>query len=187
MKNISLTEVKSGMIGLSGGNAWIQRQIMFFTQSNYSHSFVIFKGLSGVDVLETTETIVCVSPLERKIRESNEVEIWEPKASEQEKEAALRMVYEKYAAKWYGYLSYIWFIYRWAMRKIGKEPTIMWKWCTDGVTCTELTVAYLCCLNDEYVQIFKERDINSQSPEELKKIMVSHPKLFDYIGNLKIK
>jgi hypothetical protein len=185
MKYISIPDIKLGMIGLSGGKAWIQRQIMFFTGSEYSHSFIIVPGVSGLDALETTDTIVCTSPMERKVHESNEVEIWDTSASEDDRQFAWYTVYVSYAAKWYGYLSYIWFMYRWLMRNFGKEPKVMWKWCTHGVTCTELNVKYLSLLGPEYRELFKDLDLNAQSPEELKQIMIKNPKLFTYIGNLK--
>ena len=41
-------EVKEGMIGLSGGDLWIQKAIRFFIESDFSHSFMVRKRDDGM-------------------------------------------------------------------------------------------------------------------------------------------
>lgn len=173
-----------GMIGFSGGNKWIQRAIRFFIGSHYSHSFTILEGpFEEFSVLETTSTIVCLTPLERKLSESNWVDLWLiTDASKDEIVNANKMIYENYSAMTYGYLAYLWFMYRWLCRKFKYEPKVMWKWCTHGITCSELTSIGISLLNERYSKLFDGYDLNAVSPEELNTIFKNNPSKFRYVG-----
>lgn len=184
MNEILLKDIKPGMIGLSGGESWIQRKIKFFTKSNYSHSFTIMKGPSGLDALETTDTVVCLSPMERKVYEKNYVDIWEPIASDEIKELAAKECYTEFSSEWYGYLSYLWFMYYWLMGLFGKKPTKIWKWCPKGITCTELSCHYVIKLGNTFSNLFNGVDLNTQSPERLYEKMKQNTTLFKYLGRL---
>lgn len=175
---------KIGMIGLSGGNKWIQRSIRFFIGCEYSHSFTIMNGpFEELAVLETTDTIVCMTPLDRKLSEKNWVDLWEIiEASQEEIIAANKMIYIKYSAMTYGYLAYIWFMYRWLCRKFNYNPKKMWGWCINGVTCSELSACGISMLNSRYAKIFENVDLNTISPKELDVIFKSNPHLFRYVG-----
>lgn len=171
--------IKEGMIGFSGGNGFIQRCIKFFTKSFFSHSFVTFKTGDILSVLETTSTLVCATPFSRKRLESNYVEMWELVSADETSEfiRQINLNYQLYSGNWYGYLSYIWFMYRWLARKFGVEPTTMWRWCDRGITCTELTVSPLVSLYHLF-----DNDLNTYAPEELRKIMLQHPDKFTCLG-----
>lgn len=171
--------IKEGMIGFSGGNIWIQKAIRFFIDSKFSHSFVIVNGPLGyMSAFETTETLVCLTPFDRKEDENNWVELWDVVADSNVKYAALKSSYWRFSGKWYGYLSYSWFMYRYVARKFKHEPTKMWEWCNSGVTCTELTCQYVSTL---FPNLFKN-DLNTYSPSELRKIMVDNPDKFTNLG-----
>lgn len=171
-------ELKRGQIGLSGGSSFMQRAIRYFIKSKFSHSFTVVLVGDEMSALETTETRVTVTPMEKKIKESNWVQIWEVFAKKELKLHALAVSYFNNSGKFYGYGSYLWFIYRWVMRKFGKEPTKMWKWASKGITCTELTCDYLAML---FPEIFTN-DLNTYSPEELRKLMLQHPDKFLCLG-----
>ena len=159
-------ELKTGMIFLSGGEELVQKAIKFFTRSKFSHSFVIMPGPGGVlSALETTSTIVSFSPVSNKANEKNYIEVWLPSRVD---ELWLAKTYYDYSGKWYGYLSYTWFLYLWFCRLFGYEPKKMWEWCNSGVTCTELTCTYLSRI---YPELFAGKDLNTLAPEELKEIM----------------
>lgn len=181
-------EIRPGMIGMSGGNSFIQKAIRFFTKSDFSHSFPISIGFEGVlSTFETTSTIVSSVPIEHKLAEPDWIELWEPICSEDIRRQALKEVYKEYAGTWYGYLSYLWFMYRWLIRKFGKEPKHVWSWADNNVTCTELTCYYIAKLGPEFAALFSDLDYSAQSPEELIIIMKSNPHLFKRIGWLKEK
>ena len=173
-----------GMIGLSGGDKWIQKAIRFFIKSDYSHSFTIVNGpFDGLSVIETTDSIVCMTPLDRKLNERNWVDLWQiTDATQEEIKKANKIIYYKYSAMTYGYFSYIWFMYRWLCKKFKYEPKKMWSWCNKGVTCSELSSYGISILNDKYSKIFEGIDLNTISPKELEFIFKNNPNLFRYVG-----
>jgi len=172
-------DLKEGMIGFSGGDKWIQKAIRFFIGSEFSHSFTTKNNDKGVlCALETSSTTVMFGPMSDKLNELNWVEMWDVIVPEDKKQASLAKMLP-YIGKWYGYLSYIWFMYRWLMRKFGYEPKKMWWWCKGGLTCTELTQKYP---KDFFPELFEGIDPNTIAPPELRKIMVANPDKFVYKG-----
>lgn len=172
--------IKNGMIGFSGGDEFIQKAIKFFIGSKFSHSFVVISFPYGsLSALETTETRVTVTPVDRKLDENNYVEIWDVIAPEGDKNVAADYSFVTYSGKLYGYLSYFWFIYRWFMRLFGIEKKTMWKWAAKNVTCSELTASYLDFL---YPELFKGMDINTITPKELYIIVKNNPDKFIRLG-----
>jgi len=125
--------------------------------------------------------------MSHKLVEPEWIQIWEPICSDALKRQALKETYEEYAGTWYGYLSYLWFMYRAVARLFGKEPKHVWSWADNNVTCTELTCYYLAKLGPEFVNLFKDLDYSAQSPEELLNIMKANPHLFKLHGWLKEK
>lgn len=185
---LQLSDIKPGMIGLSGGNSFIQKAIRFFTKSDFSHSFPIVNGPCNIiSSFETTSTITTSNPLINKLQEPDWLEIWELVATSEDKNKALQDTFIEYSEEMYGHLSYIWFIYRWVCRLFKKEPKTVWKWAAGGVTCTELTCYYISRLNPTFAKLLEGKDLSAQSPEELIHIMESNPKLFIYRGWLKSK
>jgi len=183
---IELKDIKVGMIGLSGGDTLIQKGIRFFTGSIFSHSFVVIDGPNNIkSVLETTSTLVSVSPLDRKVNEPDWVQIWEPIAPDEYKKYAISETYKKFVGKRYGYESYFWFIYRWIVRKFGYEPTKMWRSFSKGVTCTELSCNYLFKIGSYFPELFKN-DLNTYAPQELYEIMNNNQDFFRLKGWLKL-
>jgi hypothetical protein len=176
-------EVKLGQVGLSGGNTFIQRAIRYFIRCAFSHSFVVMNVSEGIlSALETTETRICVTPVMRKLFEDNWVEMWDVNASEEIKKEAVNYSYNKFSGEWYGYLSYLWFIYRWFWRIFGIEKRTIWKWASQGVTCSELTASYLAFI---FPSMFVGKDLNTISPLELRNIMIANTDKFTCLGWLK--
>jgi hypothetical protein len=174
--------IKDGMIGFSGGDQLIQRAIKFFTRSNWSHSFSVMTVAGHLSTIDTTSTIVEVAPFENKLKEKDYFEIWTPtKASEEEINQAISKTYKEYSAKWYGYLSYLWFMYRYSLRLLEIEPIKMWSWANHGVTCTELTCFFIESLGGQYKDLFEGKDLNTQSPQELYDIVTNNTHLFKYV------
>jgi hypothetical protein len=176
--------LKPGRFGLSGGNHFIQRCIRFFTGSPFSHSFVVFDGPTGADTLETSATIVQVAPVSRKLEEPDWILLFEPLAGAVERQDAAVDCYAKHSARWYGYLSYLWFMWRWAARWLGMEPSTMWKWAAGGVTCTELTTTWLGSLF-RVGPLLQGQDLNCWSPEELGRLCLQKPAHLRPVGWLR--
>jgi hypothetical protein len=168
------------MIGFSGGNGFMQRAIKFFINSEFSHSFIVVDGPNGViSALETTDTRVCVTPIDRKLKENNYVKIYDVYASEDDKSQSIEHTFNSYSGNIYGYLSYLWFIWRWFCRLFGVEKNIMWGWVSSGVTCSEVTTAYL---KEIYPNIFESMDLNAITPRELYKIITENNDKFICLG-----
>jgi hypothetical protein len=173
-------ELQQGMIGFSGGNKFIQKAIKFFISSEFSHSFVVIDGPYRIlSVLETTDTRVCPTPIDRKLTEDNYVNIWDVLANEEIKKEAAEYVYDKFSGEMYGYLSYFWYMYRWFFRLFKIEKKKMWKWASGGITCSELTATYLDFL---YHELFEGIDLNTVSPRELYKIVNDNKDKFVNLG-----
>lgn len=173
-------EIKLGMIGLSGGNKFMQRAIRFFTRSEFSHSFVVVDGPYQVlSVLETTESIVCLSDFYRKDSEENYIEMWEPIIKIDTSEI-LKKAYLTSVGKYYGHLTYVWFIYDWVCSFFGYQPKIMWKWVNNGPTCTALVCEEY--LSKIFPHLFENIDFSTMTPEKLRKIMLNNPDKFKYLG-----
>lgn len=178
-----MIEWDKGLICFSGGNEFIQRCIRFFTSSRFSHTFTVVNCLDNfLYAFETTSTIVCLSPVHRKMAEKNYIEAFRIKDDRKREIFNLNVLpaVNAYAGTWYGYLSYFWFIYRFIMRKFGIEPTKMWKWCNSGVTCTELHMIAFFATFPEL--IIPGRDINTFAPQELYNIIIANDKEFEFIG-----
>jgi hypothetical protein len=157
--------------------SFIQKCISFFTGSRFTHSFIVFKEDGVLKALETTPTIVVANPIDEKYKEGNYIEGWRPTSKEDSLEICKKTLVTKqlYLGKWYAYFSYIWFIYRYFARLLGKEPKTMWKWCANVgpfvITCTELTCY---SLPQEFIP---NQDINTIAPRELREHFKSSDKV----------
>jgi hypothetical protein len=140
--------------------------------------------IDGVlSVLETTATRVTCSPVAEKYLEKNYIECWEVTNKCISAQIAMLSMRVKncYEGYYYGYPSYIWFIYRWFMRLFKIEKTTMWSWCNHGITCTELTCKSL------PIPCKPSQDDNTISPQELREFFLSRPDLFNCVGNIEVK
>lgn len=179
-----MIKFKEGQICFSGGNSFMQKAIRFFLGKNalYSHSFVVVKGPHEIlSALETTETRVTLTPVSRKLDENNWIEVWEAVHPDITKAITINSLraYILYSGWFYGYFSYVWFIYRWVVRLFGVEPKRMWRWANRGITCTELTmVSYPYVIDDD-------RDINTVDPMILRD-HVSKNKDFKFVGYINL-
>ena len=136
----------------------------------------------NISSLETSSTIVKVISLFHKLEEPDYIKVYDIIASQEDKDRAALETYKEYSGCRYGYESYIWFIYRWIMRKFGKEPNKIWKFVSNGVTCTELTCYYLSKINSQFATLFEGKDINTYSPEELQQLINQNSELFEFKG-----
>lgn len=165
--------VRYGMIAQSGGNIFIQKAIKFFTRSKFSHSFLIINSPFDEGVLQTTEAMVTITPIEEKYFGKDYCIFYDVDATMEEKIFAIKKTYVKYSGKWYGYLSYIYFIMRYFGYKKPCPRSLSW-----GVTCTELVCFYLSNLNESYKKLFDWKDLSSLTPEDLRLIIEENKGLF---------
>jgi len=176
-RELNRNDIRLGMIAQSGGDEWIQNRIKFFTRSLFTHSFVIIQGPVREAVLQTTEAMVTITPIEHKMFGKDYCVFYDIEATTEEKIWATQRAYIKYSGKWYGYLSYIYFIMRYFGYKKPCPRKLSW-----GVTCTELVAYYLQNLNDSYSKLFEGKDLSSLTPEDLRIIIEENKGLFKKQG-----
>jgi hypothetical protein len=192
MNQITLSDIRPGMIAFSCGSSFISKAIAYFTRRAPqelvpSHSFPIHEGPGGIlCAIETTATKVHVAPLIRKLDEHDWIEVYEPVCEEQKIRYAAAQSFLIFPDQTYGYLSYLWFMWRWLLRKFGVEPVRMWKWVDGGITCTELTCGDLILRGDQFVGLLGSKDLNALAPQDLKDIINQKPDLFRQVGWLKL-
>jgi hypothetical protein len=163
----------------SGGDEFIQKAIRFFTQSKFSHSFVIMEGPGQrLCALETTSTLVTLTPANRKYLEKYYVEVWRPVGDNLKETISIlsQNAFIRYSGNWYGHISYVWFIYRWFMSLFGRDLKKMWRWANRGITCTELTNTSFPFIIDN------ERDPNTITPQIMRDWIARHPEYFTLVG-----
>jgi hypothetical protein len=186
VKIIDISEIKAGDIGLSGGSTFIQKAIAFFTKSDLSHSFSIGMMDNKLHILETTATKIHCVPLETKLSEPDFVEIWDVIGNEDDITQAFNECCLDYVGTWYGYLSYVWFIYRFIAWQLDYNPKTVWAWASPGTTCTELTCTNLMKRNGQLKECIESTgmDLSAIDPQSLKNIMIANPHLFRFKGYL---
>lgn len=181
-----LVDMRVGDIGLSGGNAFIQKAIRFFTNSQWSHSFTVVPSLMGINalaVMETTESRNVVVPLSRKLNEPDWVFVYRPRVSQAAIANAIGRAWNECSGELYGYTSYLWFIWAWVVQKFGrKAPENVWKWAQAGITCTEYTTCYVKYLGPQYEALIGDEDRSEWNPQKLQETMDANPELFEKIG-----
>jgi hypothetical protein len=121
--------------------------------------------------------------MESKLLEPDCLQVWELlKTTPKETEEANKSTYEEYSGVWYGYLSYLWFMWAWLCWKVSKkEPDKMWKCVSNNVTCTELT-CYNLTKRKAYKRLFIGKDFSAQNPYKLRAMFEENPELFREVG-----
>lgn len=178
--------IKEGMIGFSNNKkGWLPACIRFFTKSNISHAFIISKNYGDQVSVEEAALLVQIVPFDKYYRNDDTQDYWiyDPvKVTRTQKQQALEYCFKEFAGVKYGKLQLIWFVYRWAnefflKRDVRKEKN----WMADGVICSELQCHYLIQLGGEYAELVKDFNPDTIQAEDLRKLVVSRPDLFQFV------
>lgn len=172
-----------GDIGLSHRRSgFYSRAVSFFTQSYWTHGFIICAGMDGETAALEADLKVQLVPFSKEYGTKNNdaFEIYRPiKASESNKAEASRATYWMYAGDTYGFLQIAWFIWDWFCKKIRIKSGR--NWFPTGVICSELQLYYLQSLNDPYKEAFKHLTLNEVNPDAIADIVRARPDLFELI------
>ena len=184
-----MNKVEKGMIGFSinSGN-WLSKIISFFTESKFSHSFLIFEDIFGEpSVIEASEKVQIVPFARNYIENPNEYfEIFKIKdglVTEEDINKALLEVYNHESGDLYGFLQLPWFIWRWLCTKIGFDIKNEKNWSASGTICSKLVWTYLISLPPVISSLFSEfKEGNSVSPQDIYVCVQKNPEIFMYLS-----
>jgi len=176
--HIILADNKSGFIPTA---------IKWFTQSQYSHSFVTTPDVLGIPMcIEAAEGGVDFTKFNTSYANnlSEGYEVWCIKADQSVKDAAIASILNDLETA-YGFLEYPWFIWRRINLLFGRDIKAQNNWNTDGMICSQLCTAYLkACKLDP--SIFAGYGDGSIAPQDLRDIFVAHPNTFELIQTVRI-
>jgi hypothetical protein len=170
---------------LAGGfRGLLADAIRYFTDSNFSHSFIITDPVCGQETVQEASELVAVVPFDKNYRES-ETElyvVYRPKASKKAKLEAAKKCFVEFAGVSYGRLQLIWFVYRAVMERVFKKDVRKQKnWMADGVICSELVYWYLWYLGKPYQTILAPWNPDTIQAEDLRKLAAANPHLFEIV------
>lgn len=177
--------VKIGDVALSGqrSEGFYPKAVKFFTKSNWSHCFFIMNDVANKRTVLEADLKIQVVPFEKEYveKEKDYYIIYRPiKATEEEKVKAADKIYLEYAGEIYGFMQIPWFVWDAFCDLIGWNSGK--NWFPHGAICSEVLYDYLICLNDTYKQAFKHlNDKNRVSPEDIAKVIISRPDLFEFV------
>lgn len=167
--NIVLASSKSG---------FIPKSIEWFTQSKFSHSFVIVPSILKIPMcIEAAEGGVDFTTFDSSYLNNPDqgYEVWSINIDKEKKDLAIISILRDLETS-YGFLEYPWFIWRRICLFFGKDIKSQNNWNMDGMICSQLCCAYLKACGLEH--IFKGYGKGSVAPQDLRNIFVSYPKIF---------
>ena len=174
----------TGAIGFSGYKKdapLFSKLIMFFTDSQWSHSFLTFFPANNTETVIEAGHSVQVTPFARYRGDPNRTyEIYalngiEKKASD----AALDYIFHEYSGAVYGFLQIPWFGYRWFWRQVGRDVGREANWFPSGKICSELVWDYETTVAGNFEKLLANSPIteNTCSPEDLYRIVKANQDL----------
>jgi hypothetical protein len=176
--------IRPGDVGFAGKReGWYPRAVRYFTQSRWSHCFVVTQPVFNVLSVIEADVMVVLRPFEQEYVEKNNdyYEIWRPtKATPAQVEKATNEVYKNQSGVIYGFLQIPWFAIRAMAQKVGIE--LKSNPFPSGIICSETQWAYFMALGGEYAGLFNQLTQNEVSPEDLYKLVKNNPQLFEFIG-----
>jgi hypothetical protein len=170
--------MNSGNIVLATSkSSLLSKFIRWFTNSKFSHSFVTMPDVLGIPMCIEAESggVDTARYDSNYLNNADEaVEVWTLNIPQTVKDQALKQIINDLEIP-YGFLEYVWFIWRKLNLLFGRDIKNQNNWNTNGMICSQLVVAFLkACKLD----IFQGYGNGSIAPQDLRNIMVAHPELF---------
>lgn len=186
MKLEFLKEPQSGDIAFShpADLGFYSKAVRFFTASKWSHCFFMAHSYLGHDVVMEADLCVQIVPFQKEYieKENDLYEMYRPiKASKVDIINASKVCFDLNAGEAYGFLEIPWHMFKavlgWFGIKLKNNPT------NTGVICNELLYDFLYNLNPDYRDSLNGIISSDTNPEELYKVVLSRPDLFEFIGS----
>lgn len=160
---------------------WLSKCIRWFTNSKYSHSFVIIPSILEVPMaIEAGATGVDAVRFDNQYIYDNTqgYEIWKINAPQHLIDESIKLLLNDLELQ-YGYLQYPWFIWRKLNKIFGKDIKWQDNWNKDGMICSQLCVSHLKYCGFE--SVFNGYGNGSVAPQDLQDIFTRYPDLFEKI------
>lgn len=158
---------------------FIPNAIKFFTKSKFSHSFIIMGDLLGVTLCEEADAggvEVCRFDLNYANNTNEGYEVWTVNLPQAVKDTAIQKIMNELEVN-YGFLEYVWFIWRAINKLFGKDIKQQNNWAANsGYICSQLVVQYLKDLGLN--QVLVGYGNGSIAPEDLAVIFSAYPNCF---------
>ena len=160
--------------------------IRLFTGSKFSHSLVLTPPILDIPMgIEAVEGGVDSVRFDKNyINDTTQgYEIWEIKIDLSIKDAAIKTVLSELQTP-YGYLEYLFFLWRRINYWLGRDIKSQDNWFSKGIICSQLCVDYLnaCGLS----QVLNGYGKGSICPQDLQDIMIAHPELFEKVESVRL-
>lgn len=176
----------AGYIVLVNSKGIVPAGIKWFTNSQFSHSLVTMPDLLGFPMcIEAEEGGVDMSRFDLNYTDNTKesYQVWKINLPQATKEQALKQIINTLEVG-YGYLEYIWFIWRKLNSLVGRDIKNQNNWIEQGLICSQLVVAYInaCGIGSTLDGYGK----GSIAPKDLYNIMVTHPETFTLIQHVRM-
>lgn len=160
---------------------WIAKAIAWFTQSQWSHTFLTVPSMLGQEmIMEAGGGGVEMAMFNQAYRHnaSQKYEVYRVKVSQQIIDEAIAQCMEKLELP-YGYLEYPWFIWRYLNKWIGRDIKGQDNWSTNREVCAGLVDIYIDALGLGVLS--KDFGNNSISAQDIYEIVKANPDLFELV------
>lgn len=173
-----------GCIGFTGehkSNA-LQKLIKFFSNSEWSHTFLITFPFGGEDTVEEASLKVQIVPFSQYRNDGNATyEIYKINAPGELIDAALQKCFDQYAGVEYGFFQLLFFTVRWLYQKLGINTKHLPNPIRNGIICSELVWDYLSSIDPQIKDLLSVFDPDLVAPEDIYRIVKANPHIFALI------
>ena len=160
------------------------RAVSFFTQSKWSHCFLIMTDVAGERTALEADLKCQIVPFAKEYIEKKRdyYQVFRlPHATSEELAKAANKTYREFAAEEYGFLQIPWFMWDALCDKLGWNAGK--NWFPEGAICSEILVYFLQNINEHYSNLFKQfDDVNRVNPQDIRNIVDANPDSFIFIG-----
>ena len=162
-------------------NEWIAKAIAWFTNSQWSHTFITISPILGKEmVMEAssggTQTILFDKAYRNNTNQKYEV--YKLKIDQDIIDQAIIDCLDNLEMP-YGYFEYPWFIWRFINKWFGKDIKSQNNWSTKNEVCAGVTDTFLVRCSLDF--LFKDFGKNSITAQDIYEIVLANPHLFELI------
>lgn len=174
---------------------WFSAAQRFFTRMPYTHVAGFIGKVQGEDSIFEAKMSASVTPWKHVVEDTTqEYYVFEPTTAikQQDIDAALLLVYDRFAGETYGFLQLLWFVYRWIAESWPWHADVRkhGNWFPNEVVCSEMWWWFLHYLAENYPEInvvIEEWNSNSVNAGDIYNILIRLPKYFTLKDIRKVK
>jgi hypothetical protein len=171
------------LLNNDNGN-FVSRAVRFFTNSTISHTDFTMGRIVEEEATLSAEPLISVLPLVTYFHDEGfEFKVYEIQGvPEVVLDKWVTGMFLDYAGTTYGFLQLLWFIYRWAMEKLGKDVRKGKNWFPQNKVCSEMVYNLMLKVGLYYRSDLKKKldewNENTVTPEDIKRVVEAFPAIF---------